>query len=163
MLNYIIFRIKVISSEQIDNFFAAKSLDEQNIAFKQFPLDQLKTLFRYATSCMLIKTLQQNICNGQTAIFIVHCRWYHGKEQIMKNGRSEAQFKYVEASDGTVGEFFIKRFMQVCQTVPIWDNYYMSIYMRGQRGYNPASKPALTLPYLTRDGFTKLKVSTVLP
>lgn len=80
----------------------------------------------------------------------------------MKSGRSEAQFKYVEASDGSVGAFFSRKFMQTCQRVPIWDNYYMSVFMRGQRGHNPESEPQLTQPCLTSDGFMKLKVDTIL-
>ena len=144
----------------MDAFFAAKSLDEQNIAFKQLPLDKLDKLLRYVyvTGC---GKMSSRVILTFTCVYICSCSWYFGKEQQMKTGRSEAQFKYVEASDGSVGAFFTRKFIQTCQTVPIWDNYYMSVFMRGQRGHNPDSEPALTQPCLTRNGFIKLKVNMI--
>ena len=48
---------------------------------------------------------------------------------------------------------------KVCQDVPVQDNFYLSWCLRGSRGFDPSSKPEYAPPYLTREGFNKLKVS----
>ena len=86
-----------------------------------------------------------------------HYRWYTGKEH-QTVGRSAAQLKYVDMSDESVSALTWRRFSEVCQTVPVHDNFYLSWWLRGRRRFNPTSNPTLAPPFLTRDGFTKLKV-----
>ena len=86
-----------------------------------------------------------------------HYRWYTGKEQQTK-GRSHAQLKYVDMSDKDVGASLWRRFSEVCRTIPVQDNFYLSWWLRGRRGFNPDSNPTFAPPFLTRDGFSKLKV-----
>ena len=68
----------------------------------------------------------------------------------------ESHLKQVDPPNVT---YFWRRFSQVCQTVPIWDNFQLSWMLRGQRGFNPDSNPVLSPPFLTKDGFLKLKVT----
>ena len=46
----------------------------------------------------------------------------------------------------------------MCKSVPIKDNYYLSLFLRGHRGYNPLEKPDFCPPYLREKEFYKLKV-----
>ena len=85
--------------------------------------------------------------------------WYTGEK--LDSGRSEAQRKYVKLSHKSTGAYFWKRICQVFQTVPIWDNFYLSLFIRGRRGFDPESNPAFAPPFLTREGFLKLKVSII--
>jgi len=119
---------KVVSREEIDGFLAAKSLEEQRSLFEKLPLDKIGELHQ----------------------------WYTGKEQQTK-GRSHAQLKYVDMSDKDVGASLWRRFSEVCRTIPVQDNFYLSWWLRGRRGFNPDSNPTFAPPFLTRDGFSKLK------
>ena len=86
-------------------------------------------------------------------------RRYLGKENSAKHGRSEVQYKYLELPVDEVGSTLWKQMSRVCQDVPVQDNFYLSWYLRGSRGFDPSSKPNYAPPYLTREGFNKLKVS----
>ena len=81
--------------------------------------------------------------------------------QAQQKGRDQAQFKHVQISDEEVRKRLWKRFCSICQDVPAFDNFYFSWALRGQRGYDPLTKPKFCPPYVTKDGFTKLKVSFV--
>lgn len=76
-----------------------------------------------------------------------------------QKGRDQTQLNYVQLSDEEKGKRGWKGFCRLCQDVPAHDNFYFSWCLRGQRGYDPLTKPKLCPPYVTRDGFTKLKVS----
>ncbi len=83
---------------------------------------------------------------------------YTSKEQQKRAGRSEAQLKYVELSDGSVTAYFWRRFCKTGLNVPAQDNFYLSWFCRGRRGFNPREKPGFAPPFMTESGFTKLKV-----
>ena len=52
-----------------------------------------------------------------------------------------------------------ERFLSVCRNIPVADNFYLSLWFRGDCGYDPVDKPDYIAPYLTKEGFQKLKVS----
>ena len=57
-----------------------------------------------------------------------------------------------------MSEISWKRFYSTGMNVPVKDNFYYSLFMRGQRSSRFPSPDYLLPPYLTMDGFTKLKV-----
>lgn len=77
-------------------------------------------------------------------------------------GRDPAQLKYVQLSEDEISDILWSRFRKLCRDVPVCDNFYLSWYLRGQRGYNPLSRPDYASSYLTREAFVRLKVSPTL-
>ena len=74
-------------------------------------------------------------------------------------GRSDAQMKYVTLTVDERVEMIWKHFCHVCRDVPIGDNYYMCMYLTGSRSVmDPVPQHCLP-PYLTKEGFTCLKVT----
>lgn len=51
-----------------------------------------------------------------------------------------------------------ERFSRMCKDVDIKDNFYLSWFMRGKRGFNPEASPHYAPPCLTAKGFLALKV-----
>ena len=68
------------------------------------------------------------------------------------------QLKYVKMSDEQIGEQFWKRLVNVCCTVPVHDNFYLSWWLRGKR---ETSNPDYNPNYLKKSSFEKLKVCPV--
>ena len=97
-----------------------------------------------------------------TAIALIRRSWYTGKEQQKRVARSEAQLKYVKLSEENFGAHYWRRFCHVCQAVPVQDNFYLSWWLRGERGFDPQTNPAFAPPYLTENSFTELKVTLLL-
>ena len=58
-----------------------------------------------------------------------------------------------------VGEALAKRYFGVAENIPAHDNFYFSLFNRGMKGYDPATKPNLAAPYLAKENYEKLKVS----
>ena len=77
-------------------------------------------------------------------------------------GRHPTQLQHVQISDEEVRKLTWKRFCSICQEVPVCDNFYFSWCLRGQREYDPLTKPNFCPPYVTKEGFTKLKVRSKL-
>ena len=75
-----------------------------------------------------------------------------------KFGRSNAQFSHVEMSSDEVGQETWKRLVQLCESVPAKNNFYLSWWVRGDYGLDPVKKPDFAPPFLTKDGFLALKV-----
>ena len=67
--------------------------------------------------------------------------------------------KYVKESENESSQKLWQRLCAVCTKLPVKDNFYLSWYFRGRRGFNPESNPTMAPPFLTEDSFTKLKVS----
>ena len=84
--------------------------------------------------------------------------WYVSKDNLAKQGRSQVQQKYIDISSDGLGKILWERFLSVCRNIPVADNFYLSLWFRGVRGYDPVDKPHFTAPYLTKEGFQKLKV-----
>ena len=68
------------------------------------------------------------------------------------------QLKYVKMSDEQIGQYFWKRLVDVCCTVPVRDNFYLSWWLRGKRD---TSNPDYNPSYLKKSSFDKLKVCPV--
>ena len=77
-------------------------------------------------------------------------------------GRDQAQLKQVEMSDDEISEMVWTQLQRVCRDIPVQDNFYLSWWLRGQREYNPLTMPNFCPPYVTKEGFTRLKVSWTL-
>ena len=52
-----------------------------------------------------------------------------------------------------------ERLLASCIKIPVRDNFYLSWWLRGIRGFDPEKDPTMAPPFLTKEGFTKLKVS----
>lgn len=76
-------------------------------------------------------------------------------------GRDAAQLKFVHLSEKEVEDILWRRFKKTCRNVPVHDNFYLSWFLRGPRGYNPLTRPDFASPYLTREGFRRVKVSEI--
>lgn len=74
------------------------------------------------------------------------------------SGRSSAQLKHVPLSTDEMVELFWDRFHSVSRNVPNKDNFYYSLFLRGKRSGASPTPVDLLPPYLTQDGFHKLKV-----
>ena len=64
----------------------------------------------------------------------------------------------IEAIHGDVSQYFLEHFHRVCLTLPAKDNFYLSLWMRGIRGFSPDKIPELAPPFLQRKNFQRLKV-----
>ena len=73
-------------------------------------------------------------------------------------GWTEKQLTDIEAIHGDVSQYFLKHFCRVCLTVPVKDNFYLSLFIRGTRGFSPDKSPELAPPFLQRKNFQRLKV-----
>ena len=71
----------------------------------------------------------------------------------------ESHLKQVDPPNIT---YFWKRFSQVCQTVPIWDNFQLSWMLRGHRGFNPDSNPVLLSTFSHQGWLFKAKGENVV-
>lgn len=80
------------------------------------------------------------------------------KENV-KSGRSAVQLKYVEETTQTIEDKSWGRFRRMCEDVDIRDNFYLSWFARGRRGFNPEANPDFAPPCLREDNFLALKVS----
>ena len=80
-----------------------------------------------------------------------------------KAGRSSAQLKYATQEKDEVAKHFWDRLSYVCQSVPIKDNFYLSLFIRGHRGYNPLEKPYFCPSYFREEAFYQLKVGDKNP
>ena len=77
---------------------------------------------------------------------------------MLANGWIEKQLTDIEAIHGDVSQFFLQNFRRVCLTLPAKDNFYLSLWMRGIRGFSPDTNPELAPPFLQRKNFQRLKV-----
>ncbi len=76
-------------------------------------------------------------------------------------GPYSSLLKFITSTCKELEEIFVKRFFEVCLEVPIKDNFYMSLFLRGTSS-NVSSIPDYLLPpYLTKNGFQKLKVNNL--
>ena len=73
-------------------------------------------------------------------------------------GRDKAQLKYMQQSEDEMQEIYWSLLQHTCREIPVRDNFYLGLFLRGQRGYDPLTRPDYCPPYLTREGFSKLKV-----
>ena len=80
------------------------------------------------------------------------------KKSTQVEGRSEAQLKYVEEGEDEVSLGLWERFLASCTKIPVQDNFYLSWWLRGLRGFDPEKDPTMAPPCSTKEGFTKLKV-----
>jgi hypothetical protein len=82
------------------------------------------------------------------------------KKSTQVEGRSGAQLmiKYAEKGEDELSLGLWDRFLASCTKIPVHDNFYLSWWLRGLRGFDPETNPAMAPPFLTKDGFTKLKV-----
>ena len=78
--------------------------------------------------------------------------------QVVKS-RSKEQVRHVTLTSEEIGEVVWQRMVHTCRNVPVGDNYYLSWFLRGTRGFDIIGNPSFAPPYLTRAGFDKLKVS----
>ena len=74
------------------------------------------------------------------------------------SGRSAAQVQYVTLSIDERVELLWERFCSVSCNVPSKDNFYLSLYLRGKRSGALPTPVQLLPPFLTQDGFCRLKV-----
>ena len=80
-------------------------------------------------------------------------------ERQKTEGRSSEQLKYTHKSSDEVTSELWQRLCRVLTSLPASENYYLSLFLRGNRGFDPANNPQFAPPYLTRTGFEKLKVT----
>lgn len=92
-------------------------------------------------------------------VFIISSEYSSIESQ--KSGRSCSQLKYATSKEEDVANHFWRRLSHVCQNVPIKDNFYLSLFLRHHRGYNPLEKPEFCTPYLREEAFYQLKVCYV--
>ena len=91
-------------------------------------------------------------------IVCYHCRHFFKKSSQVE-GRSQAQLKYVKQSEDEVSLGLWEKLHTKCTKLTVHDNFYLSWWLRGLRGFDPDGNPAMAPPFLTEEGFTKLKVS----
>ena len=84
--------------------------------------------------------------------------WYTSTD-VLKKGRSEAQFELVNMESDEVGRELAKRYFHLAENIPVKNNFYFSLFNRGMKGYDPVTKPDYASPYLTKNNYEKLKVS----
>ena len=77
---------------------------------------------------------------------------------MLATGWTEKQLTDIEAIHGDVSQYFLKHFRRVCLTLPVKDNFYLSLWTRGTRGFSPDKNPELAPPFLQRKNFQRLKV-----
>jgi S-adenosylmethionine-diacylglycerol 3-amino-3-carboxypropyl transferase len=74
---------------------------------------------------------------------------YFNEENMGRSGRDPAQFKYVQEE---AGSFFYNRFCNLCRSMPLKGNYYISRFLTSQY------QDELAMPaYLLEDNFMKLR------
>lgn len=145
----------LVTAEEVDALFNSSSLEEQRELFNKLPLDDLERTFKY---CLLGSTPTIVV----TVFIFTLLRSFSSVKQQKNVGRSAAQMKYVSKTNEEVTSGLWERFCQICRTQHLKDNYFMSWYLRGHRGYDPASKPEFAPPYLRRENFNQLKVTSQL-
>ena len=91
-------------------------------------------------------------------IHACHKRLFLTREHVLATGWTEKQLTDIEAIHGDVSQYFLKHFCHVCLTLPAKDNFYLSLWMRGTRGFSPDKNPELAPPFLQRKNFLRLKV-----
>ena len=74
-------------------------------------------------------------------------------------GRDAAQLKFLQRSEEEIGDLFWTRLSRVCRDVPVGENFYLNWFLQGKRGCDPIVQPNYGPPCLTKEGFTKLKVT----
>ena len=77
---------------------------------------------------------------------------------MLATGWTKEQLADIEAIHGDVGQYFLKHFCRVCLTLPAKDNFYLSLWTRGTRGFAPDKNPELAPPFLQRENYQRLKV-----
>ena len=78
---------------------------------------------------------------------------------MLAGGWNEEQLVDIEQIHGSVSQYLLKHFQRVCLTLPVKDNFFLSWWMRGLRGFSPDSNPMMAPPFLRRENFHVLKVS----
>lgn len=97
------------------------------------------------------------MCVNAVSLCLSIYSWFSSTKRLQE-GRSDAQFKYVEMKSDEVGDDFSERYFKVAQNIPVKTNFYFSLFHRGRQGYDPVTKPHLSAPYLSKENFDKLKV-----
>ena len=64
----------------------------------------------------------------------------------------------MQEGEDEVSQGLWDRFLASCTKIPVQDNCYLSWWLRGLRGFDPEMNPNMAPPFLTKEGFTKLKV-----
>lgn len=77
---------------------------------------------------------------------------------MLATGWMEELVLDIEKVHGSIGRHFLKHFHRVCLTLPAKDNFYLSWWMRGLRGFSPDADPMLAPAFMHRENFHKLKV-----
>ena len=80
------------------------------------------------------------------------------KERMLESGFDENALIRLEDNHGSIGQYFLKNFCRVCLTLPARDNFYLSLWIRGTKGFSPDVNPELAPPFLQRKNFHQLKV-----
>ena len=90
------------------------------------------------------------------------CSEYIARASLNSKGRSAEQMKHVKQSDEEIDEEVWQRFCKVSREVSVTDNFYHGWWLRGKRIYDPEINPKLVPPYLSNEGFIKLKVADTM-
>ena len=145
---------KVVKENELDDFFAASTIEEQRGLFQKVSTG-LEEVF------LLVNNYTVLICEHLRVILLNGLSIYSSclsREHLLATGWTEKQLNDIEAVHGDVNHFFMEHLHRVCLTLPVRDNFYLSLWTRGTRGFAPDSNPELCPPFLRRKNFHKLKV-----
>ena len=81
---------------------------------------------------------------------------------MLATGWKEWLLHDIEETHGSIGQHFLEQFHRVCLTLPAKDNFYLSWWMRGLRGFSPDTDPLLAPAFMLRENFRKLKVCYII-
>lgn len=144
---------KIIPDSLMDAFFDSSTLEEQWATFNKFPLAELEKHIRWS----LLRFRSLFTC-FLWLLFFCHVFSDFSSVESQKGGRSSSQLKYATLKEEEMVNHFWDRLCYISQNVPIKDNFYISLFLRGDRGYNPLEKPHFCPPYLKEEAFHQLKV-----
>ncbi len=164
------FLLENIDHDLLKSFFNAENLDDQRILFDKLPYDKLKESIRYG--CVHANVCTSGILWGNNFIicsklaliffhFIHLCYIFSQIVTKLEAGRSEAQMKYVSSSLQTRIDTSWRHFCAICRNCPIKGNFYISLHCTGKRSMNTPIPQYCYPPYLTKEGFTNLKVNLI--
>ena len=139
---------KVVPQHLLKEFLGANNLTEQKRLFQQFPLKEINAILRYIQMIFLFH-VSYSCYAFLRYVLINQVSW-----------RSEAQLKYAKLTPDEMVDMVWKNFCSVSQDIPIADNFYYSLFVTGTRSVSKPTPQYSLPPYLTKNGFDSLKVST---